>query len=114
MAACRYRHLLYHVMCSPYYYVETLCVAYADSIYPVGDIDQWEVPQKVQTRVVRPFDMRQRSAGRPRKKRILSQGEDRIQYKCRRCGRRGHNRAKCKNNFVTDEGGEARPYGGGV
>ena len=94
MAACRYRHLPYHVMCSSYYYAETLRVAYADSIYPVGDIDQWEVPQEVQTRVVRPPDMRRRSAGRPRKKRIPSQGEDRIQYKCCRCRGRGHSRAK--------------------
>ena len=44
MAACRYRHLPYHVNCSPYYYAETLRATYADSIYPVGDIEQWKVP----------------------------------------------------------------------
>ena len=72
MAASRYRHLPYHVMCSPYYHSDVLHAVYANSIYPVGDVQQWDVSHEIQMRVVRPPFMRCRSADRPRKNRILS------------------------------------------
>ena len=59
-------------MTSHYYYAETLRAAYAKSIYPVGDPVQWDVPNEVKMRSVLPPEMRRRSAGRPRKNRILS------------------------------------------
>ena len=38
MACCLYRHIQFHNMCSHYYHADTLCAAYEESIYPVGDI----------------------------------------------------------------------------
>ena len=38
MVACLYRHIEFHHMCSHYYHANTLCAAYADSKYLVGDI----------------------------------------------------------------------------
>ena len=105
MAACMQRHIPFHAMTSPYYYARTLCAAYAESIYPVGDIVQWDICLEVKNRIVLPPVLRRRSAGRPRKNRILSQGEDKIRYKCSRCHQLGHNRAKCKEPFDEDRNG---------
>ena len=105
MAACMQRHIPFHAMTSPYYYAQTLCAAYAESIYPVGDIVQWDICPEVKNRIVLPPVLRRRSAGRPRKNRILSQGEDKIRYKCSRCHQLGHNRAKCKEPFDEDRNG---------
>ena len=111
MAACLYRHIKFHHMCKHYYYASTLCTAYAESIYLVGDVMQWEVPNDVQMMVVLPSDNRRRAVGRPRKKRILSQGEDKKRYKCGRCKQVGHNRAWCteliahENDVSTSSGG---------
>ena len=69
-------------MTSRYYYAETLRAAYAESIYPVGDPVQCDVSNEVKMRSVLPPEMRRRSASRPKKNRILSQGEDKIRYKC--------------------------------
>ncbi len=95
MAVCLNRRIDFHTMCSHYYHTSTHYIAYADSIYPVGPTTQWEVPQEVESIIVRPPDIRRRSVGRPRKNRILFQEEEKIKYKCGRCGNTGHNRARC-------------------
>ena len=110
MVACLYRHIEFHHMCSHYYYASTLCTAYAESIYPVGDVMQWEVPNDVQMMVVLPPDNRRRAVGRPRKNRILSQGEDKMRYKCGRCKQVGHNRARCTEPIAHEN---VRTSGGG-
>ncbi len=74
MAVCINQRIDFHAMCSHYYLASTHCVAYADSIYPVGPKNQWEIPKEVQSIIVRPPDIRRRSVGRPRKNRILSHG----------------------------------------
>ena len=93
-------------MASRYYYVETLCVAYAKSVYPVGDPVQWNVPNEVKMMSVLLPEMRRRSASRPRKNKIMSQGEEKIRYKCSWCHQVGHNLAKCKEPFERLDKGE--------
>ena len=110
MSACLYRHIEFHHMCSHYYYANTLCTAYSDSVYLVGDVMQWEVPNDVQMMVVLPPDNRRRAVGRPRKNRILSQGEDKMRYKCGRCKQVGHNRARCTEPIAHENVGTS---GGG-
>ncbi|KAK3183075.1 hypothetical protein Dsin_030361 [Dipteronia sinensis] len=80
--------------CSHYYHKETLAIAYAGSIYPVGPMQEWDVPDDVQSRVVLPPKGRKPS-GRPPKKRKPSQGEEIVHRKYGRCGGLGHNRLKC-------------------
>ena len=41
--------------------------AYAESIYPVGDIVEWDVGPEVKNRIVLPPILRRRSTGRLRK-----------------------------------------------
>ncbi|KAG7588426.1 Zinc finger SWIM-type [Arabidopsis suecica] len=92
-----------HINLNEYDYVDTLysnkrwTLAYSESIYPVGDRTQWEVPADVAAFVCRPPSSRVPS-GRPKKKRIPSgweYGKSAINYKCRRCGQNGHNKSSC-------------------
>ncbi|KAK1557465.1 hypothetical protein Q3G72_025075 [Acer saccharum] len=57
-------------------------------------MEEWDVPDEVQTRVVLPPKGR-KPRGRPTKKRKPSKGEEIVQRKCGRCGGMGHNRQKC-------------------
>ncbi|KAK3188651.1 hypothetical protein Dsin_028212 [Dipteronia sinensis] len=68
---------------------------YAGSIYPVGPMQEWDVPDDVQNRVVQPPKGRKPS-GRPPIKRRPSQGEEIVHRKCGRCRGLGHNRQICK------------------
>ena len=102
MAACLYRHIEFHHICWHYYYTSTLCTTYAESIYPVGDVMQWEVSNDVQTMVVLPLDNIRRIVCRPRKNWILSQGEDKMRYKCSRYKQVRHNRAWCTESIVRE------------
>ncbi|CAE5975476.1 unnamed protein product [Arabidopsis arenosa] len=92
-----------HINLNEYDYVDTLysnkrwTLAYSESIYPVGDRTQWEVPADVAAFVCRPPSSRVPS-GRPKKKRIPSgweYGKSATNYKCRRCGQNGHNKSSC-------------------
>ena len=60
---------------------------------------------------VRPLNNRRRAVGRPKKNRILSQGEKRMKYKCSRCKQVGHNRARCTEPIAY--GNDADTSGGG-
>ncbi|KAG7559351.1 Zinc finger PMZ-type [Arabidopsis thaliana x Arabidopsis arenosa] len=92
-----------HINLNEYDYVDTLysnkrwTLAYSESIYPVGDRTQWEVPPDVAAFVCRPPSSRVPS-GMPKKKRIPSgweYGKSARNYKCRRCGQNGHNKSSC-------------------
>ncbi|KAH9726740.1 SWIM-type domain-containing protein [Citrus sinensis] len=71
-----------------------VAVLYAESIYPVGPQEEWDVSEEVRAYVLSP-PMKKREVGRPRTTRIPSQGEDIVHRKCSRCGLRGHNRLTC-------------------
>ena len=72
-------------MCSHYYYASTLYAAYAELIYLVGDVMQWEVPNDVQMMIMLLSDNRRRDVDKPKKNKNLSQGENKMKYKCGRC-----------------------------
>ncbi|KAK2649834.1 hypothetical protein Ddye_017323 [Dipteronia dyeriana] len=95
LAACNLRCISCYDYCSPYYYKETLATSYAGSIYPVSPMQEWDVPDDVQSVVVLPPKGRKPS-GCPSKKRRPSEGEEIIHRKCGRSRGLGHNRQKCK------------------
>ncbi|KAK1558806.1 hypothetical protein Q3G72_006884 [Acer saccharum] len=60
---------------------ETLATAYGSSIYPVRPMEEWDVLDEVQTRVVLP-PKGHKPRGRSAKKRKPSKGEEIVQRKC--------------------------------
>ena len=80
-----------------YYKNDTLLIAYAEEIHPVGDQSFWEVPVDIQSIIVKPPIYRI-PVGRPRNQRIPSTGEEVVNTRrCSRCKQIGHNRATCRN-----------------
>ncbi|XP_022851408.1 uncharacterized protein LOC111373156 [Olea europaea var. sylvestris] len=59
--------------------------AYQDSVYPVGNQEEWTVPEEVQREIVLPPNQK-RSCGRPTEKRKRSSREGRLTTKCGCCG----------------------------
>ncbi|XP_052292000.1 uncharacterized protein LOC127900805 [Citrus sinensis] len=95
LAVCRYQETLsVYDMCSRYYSSEAWVAAYAETIYPVGTEEEWEVSEEVQSNEVLP-PVEKRKKGRPQQIRIPSQGEEKLRRKCGRCGSQGHNRLTC-------------------
>ncbi|KAK0605900.1 hypothetical protein LWI29_031961 [Acer saccharum] len=95
LAACNLRRSSCYDFCSHYYHKETLATAYGSSIYPVGPMEEWDVPDEVQTRVVLP-PKGHKPRGCPAKKCKPSKGEEIVQRKCGRCGGMRHDRQKYK------------------
>ncbi|XP_038704741.1 uncharacterized protein LOC120000684 [Tripterygium wilfordii] len=81
LAACRFRNVTVHFLCSWYYTNEAIMVAYAEPIYTVSLENQRIASQD---RVLLPPDTR-RSGGRPRERRIPSAGETMAVRLCGRC-----------------------------
>ncbi|KAH9778230.1 SWIM-type domain-containing protein [Citrus sinensis] len=95
VAVCKHmRNYSVYDLCAHYYSVNAWVTAYAESIYPVGPQEEWDVSEEVRAYVLSP-PMKKREVGRPRTTRIPSQGEDIVHHKCSRCGLRGHNRLTC-------------------
>ncbi|XP_022895484.1 uncharacterized protein LOC111409704 [Olea europaea var. sylvestris] len=82
--------------CSYYYTRDAYLNAYQDSVYPVGNQEEWTVPEEVQQEIVLPPNQR-KSCGRPTEKRKRSSREGRPTTKCGHCGGQGHNSRKCSN-----------------
>nr|XP_043615940.1 uncharacterized protein LOC122587840 [Erigeron canadensis] len=73
---------------------------YRESIFPVGDTDDWEILEDVEP--LFPPLMEKRQAGRPKNKdRIPSQGEVPIKKGCTRCGEFGHKRSQFQSPFPS-------------
>ncbi|KAH9681546.1 SWIM-type domain-containing protein [Citrus sinensis] len=89
VAVCKHmRTYSVYDLCAHYYSVNAWVTAYAESIYPVGPQEEWDVSEEVRAYVLSP-PMKKREVGRPRTTRIPSQGEDIVHRKCSRCGLRG-------------------------
>ena len=58
--------------------------------------------EDVQMMTMRPPNNRRWAVGRPKKNRILSQGEKMMKYKCGRCKQVGHNCARCTEPIAYD------------
>lgn len=103
IAAAQHRSVDVYSLCSDFYLKETWIEMYKEAIYPVGNEDQWDVPDEIKNmKVSEPVEKKQ--AGRPKKSkqgrrrinRYPSQGEKIVvQRKCGKCGGRGHNRKTC-------------------
>ncbi|GMN45026.1 hypothetical protein TIFTF001_014208, partial [Ficus carica] len=85
MAVCNHRRIDPYNYCSNYYTKDYLYGCYSSVIHPISSTDGWDVPEEVRSQIVNPPKTK-RGPGRPRVRRILSQGEE---HKSIRCD--GHN-----------------------
>ena len=80
-------------LCSDFYTIESLAIAYAQPVESIGDVTDWEVPNEIQEMYVYP-PIEAPPSGRRKKLRIPFTGED-VNRRTVRCGRYnelGHNR----------------------
>ncbi|KAH9694855.1 SWIM-type domain-containing protein [Citrus sinensis] len=82
---------------------DSLVMAYAEPVEPVGDMTDWDIPEAIQEIRVNP-PIEAPPPGRRPELRIPSIGEDvnRRTVRCGRCNQPGHNRKRCKNPFVSN------------
>ena len=106
IAACRFQGMTScNHLAQKWFKTTTLKATYQALIYPLGEIESWELPTNLQ--VVKPPVMGKPQAGRPKNKdRIRSQGEEPRGNSCQRCGSDAHTRGECsaplpKNKKVT-------------
>ncbi|KAL6520931.1 hypothetical protein OROGR_017500 [Orobanche gracilis] len=95
-AALRKRNFSCYDYCSTLYTKSTLIATYCSSIMPLGDQDNWIVPEHIKSIVVLPPQSK-RPPGRPKVGRYKSSLEGINQVQCGKCKGRGHNRKTCKN-----------------
>ncbi|KAH9800467.1 SWIM-type domain-containing protein [Citrus sinensis] len=102
IAACLTHRVDFINLCSDFYTTESLAMAYAQSMEPVGDVADWEVPDEIQEMQVYP-PVEAPPPGRRKELRIPSAGEDvdRRTIRCGRCHELGHNRKRCKNPIMS-------------
>ena len=77
--------------------------AYAQPVEPVGDMADWEVPEKIRAMKVNP-PIEAPPFGRRPELRIpsVSEDADRRIVRCGRCNEVSHNRKRCKNLIALD------------
>ncbi|XP_022155477.1 uncharacterized protein LOC111022608 [Momordica charantia] len=81
-------------LCSSAYNLQTLINVYAEHVYPLGDEEDWVLPDNFVHRNIELPKIVQR-VGRRQTVRIPSAGETRQVHKCSRCGNTGDNRKTC-------------------
>ncbi|GMN45101.1 hypothetical protein TIFTF001_014303 [Ficus carica] len=97
MAVCNHRQIDPYNYCSIYYTKDYLYACYSSVVHPIGSAEGWDVPEEVRSQIVNPPNTK-RGPGRPRVRRILSQGEEHESIWCGRCNGYGHNRQTCTNS----------------
>ncbi|GMN70934.1 hypothetical protein TIFTF001_052591 [Ficus carica] len=97
MAVCNYRRIDPYNYCSNYYTKDYLYSCYADVVHPIGSAEGWDVSEEVSLQIVNPPTTK-RGPGRPRVRRIPSQGEEHEPIRCGGCNGYGHNRQTCTNS----------------
>ncbi|KAH9671275.1 SWIM-type domain-containing protein [Citrus sinensis] len=102
IAACLTHRVDFINLCSDFYTTESLAMAYAQPVEPVGDVADWEVPDEIQEMQVYPL-VEAPPPGHLKELRIPSAGEDvdRRTVRCGRCHELGHNRKRCKNPIAS-------------
>ncbi|KAL5567471.1 hypothetical protein UlMin_024046 [Ulmus minor] len=93
-------------LCSLYYTREFWHETYRCVISPIPHISSWSIPQQIFHFDLQPLDVRI-VAGRRRKQRVPSIGEELSTPKCSRCKERGHNRATCQNPIALHPADQA-------
>ncbi|XP_047331728.1 uncharacterized protein LOC124935329 [Impatiens glandulifera] len=97
IAVARTKKLDPYDFCSRYYSTEMWLNAYAETCYPVGDEEEWNISEIIKQRVYLKPPVKVKK-GRSKTNRRSSQGETRkVQKRCNSCGGQGHNRATCKS-----------------
>lgn len=91
MAVCNHRRVNPYNYCSNYYTKDYLYGCYSSVVHHIGSADGWDVPEEVRSQIVNPPKTK-RGPGKPRVRRILSQGEEHESIRCGRCNGYGHNR----------------------
>ncbi|XP_060969880.1 uncharacterized protein LOC133037083 [Cannabis sativa] len=78
-----------------YYKTDEMKATYDTTVNPLPNESEWTLPESLEM-IVLPPNTKKR-AGRPRRRRISSKGEPKVQLKCGRCKKTGHNRKTCTN-----------------
>ncbi|XP_022157216.1 uncharacterized protein LOC111023978 [Momordica charantia] len=94
------RGLELHSFVHKFYHVKTLQLLYSWNVHPIGQIENILPPVQPDDTGILPPNVK-RSAGRPRKKRLISRVEATNTVRCGRCHKLGHNRRRCKNPPAT-------------
>ncbi|KAM6563997.1 hypothetical protein CsatB_023995 [Cannabis sativa] len=81
--------------CAQYYTSKAWLQTYEETVYPVGNVREWELPEFFEDIIVLPPKERIKS-GRPRKRRMAAAWETKKQNKCGKCGQNGHNKKTCR------------------
>ncbi|KAH9778636.1 hypothetical protein KPL71_007411 [Citrus sinensis] len=102
IAACLTHLVDFINLCSDFYITESLAMAYAQLVEPVGDVADWDVPDEIHEMQVYP-PVEAPPPGCRKELRIPSAGEDvnRRTVRCERCHELGHNRKRCKNPIAS-------------
>ncbi|XP_022859407.1 uncharacterized protein LOC111380153 [Olea europaea var. sylvestris] len=80
--------------CSYCYTKDAYVNAYESLVYPVGNPDEWRVPNEVKFQIVLAPNQK-RSSRRPTEKRKRSSREGKPKIRCGCCGAHGHNHRRC-------------------
>ncbi|GMN67803.1 hypothetical protein TIFTF001_036863 [Ficus carica] len=75
MAVCNHRRINPYNYCSNYYTKDYLYACYAHVVHPIGSAEGWDVSEEIRLQIVNPPTTK-RGPGRPRVRRIPSQGEE--------------------------------------
>ncbi|XP_022875802.1 uncharacterized protein LOC111394280 [Olea europaea var. sylvestris] len=95
-----YRGFPPHSLCSHYYMADFWRAAHAETIFPLPNEVEWEVPDYiVALNYLLPPEVRTRTPGRRRTSRIPSTREFPQSRKCERCGATGHTRRFCTSQI---------------
>lgn len=90
-------------LCSQYYTAEYWRTAYAETIFPLPNESDWEVPDHIfPLNSLSPPVTEPRGPGRPRTSRIPSTGEFSRPRRCDRCRAVGHTRQNCTSQIPLD------------
>ncbi|XP_052299756.1 uncharacterized protein LOC127903124 [Citrus sinensis] len=102
IAACLTHRVDFINLFSDFHTTESLTMAYAQPVEPVGDVADWEVPDEIQEMQVYP-PVEAPPPGSRKELIIPSAGEDvnRRTVRCEQCHELGHNRKRCKNLIAS-------------
>ncbi|XP_062100383.1 uncharacterized protein LOC133806279 [Humulus lupulus] len=79
----------------------TMKATYESTVHPLPNESEWTLPETLNKIFLPPKS--RKPPGRPRRKRIRSRGEPKVQIKCGRCAQPGHNRKTCRNEPIPKQ-----------